>query len=194
MNIRSSKMSFLFTIAVMLTMLMQGCAAVDGAMYNPAVEPPLGAVWSVQNGTTIWGIQRALQGAVGSMIWYDPVKSNFAIMWPLKDQGLAFYLMNLKTMQFVTDTSVASDIIGKANLVNCKDAAGIIDVMKKHGWELISAERIGEVLATGGQSIIDAASTATTTLPTFTLMWSESVMSIDEMFEIIAPGYSGIDT
>jgi len=157
---RRSKL-FEFVILIVLMLLLQACAAVQG--YSPVIVP--GDVLPLATGSTLRGMQLAVNGGLETfrmtkdLILTDGsvVKNGLLMLaWPERGCGAwCFVLIDTSAKTFVSETTIASV---KGNLINGKDMTAIISYMRDQcGWRELAAAEItpavkAAIVASGGQS------------------------------------------
>lgn len=110
------------------------------------IPPEDGMVLSMQPGTTMFGIQQVLMNAPGTTILS---KSNMVILaWSVKDQGVAFVVIDTSTLRAIRDSAPFARILGlKGDLVNVKNAKELMEAFKSDGWKVITAAQLKTMLA-----------------------------------------------
>lgn len=112
------------TSVVILTfvLLLQGCAA----------APLPGQVEAIQPGSTLRGVQMAIQGAEGTAIYVKNAMTVF--VWPFQG-GFGFYATSSDPANPVT----LAHITGKGNYVAWNTMRDLTSSLVTHGWRLIAA-------------------------------------------------------
>lgn len=140
---------------LVLVMAMLACDTQNNAQSHAEASeemlaglpvPPVGDVWLASQGTTTYWVNQAFNGANFTQILTNGQGSYF-IMWnPSGANGVGFTLVN----EAGANGSVVIDWMkatgGKGNLVNFKDANGVITYMKDQGWKAIPAAEVPAAL------------------------------------------------
>lgn len=114
----------ILSIAILMTLLLQGCAA--------APAPLPGQIESIQMGSTVRGVQLAMQGAEGTAIY---VRNSWAVYtWPFQN-GWGFFLASTDPMR----PASYAVIDGRGNYVAWQTMREFTTFLEQHGWRPIAA-------------------------------------------------------
>lgn len=152
----NTNLSKLFSIALILSLILSGCAAVStgsGAAMNPQVVL-LGA------GETVQGLQRVMNGIPGTFVMIDATESVLMFAWP-KGENYAFCLLG-------RDGSLLTANATRAYTVQL--ALGMKSMIA-NGWRVIDRDQIPSFV---GRQVAAAvalmASEASSMMPTIILL------------------------
>lgn len=150
------KMYSNLVLMLLILSLLSGCV---GTSMAPS---QVGQVYSLQLGSTQWGIARAAQGAIDTFIMSDG-NGHYMFSWAVND-AWAFITCKYGSEQCITD-----DLLRKANLVNATTMSDFVSWLEEHGWKMISFSELPALI-----------SQAAAVMPTFIIVPSGSTWDLQQ--------------
>lgn len=135
-----------------------------GCVANPNV-PPEGAVYAIQNGTTLWVIKESIAGARDTRVF---MKEDMYMFFKSAGGG-GWYSVGIDTARNEFIQNLASAGI-KGQSMNANDVSKLVEYMKKGGWKEVGSGSIPMMI----RAAVDVASSwltlASASMPTFLIL------------------------
>lgn len=181
-----------FSLALILSLFLSSCAAVTSGHQVPAAVAD-GYAYALSSGATLKGIQMIMQGAyhtIAPMIYEK--ESMMVFVWPLYNDGIAVYMLDVKGAKQITDIAAMKDYLGltaKGNVVNWKTTSEFLNCIKSAGYKevtpitmaAVNRKAILDMLAATGMSQMSNA------LPTFVFTFTGTAWDSDDIYNLINP-------
>ncbi len=130
---------FGIVLVALLSLILSACGAV-----SPVQTPVNNDVWAIQTQTTLYYLQQAAAGKVGTYI-YQNLEGDLMFVWNMKDQGFGFTMMSARSSAPAVQEWLAATG-GQSNLVNTQTAKDLAGWLKDNGWKAIPASALNETV------------------------------------------------
>jgi hypothetical protein len=121
-----------FPFVIVFSMLFSGCAG--ASILDNQVIP-------AQLGTTLWMMKQAVQGGSTTMIM---AKDNLYLFMGAVEGGWVFSVIDAGKKAPVEEFS---KIVGSGNFANAKTMGDLASFLKEHGWKIVTASEIPQVIS-----------------------------------------------
>ncbi len=163
--------SLIFSMALVISLLLSGCAAAYTTGSPTVVVPPVtiepGQTIAIQAGHAQYGVDQALAMAPGTQILRSPEGTGLIFRWiSQSNPGVVYW------WAWNQDLDMLKMIKAGGNAANLETYQQLTAALKDRGWRVVTAEEIGRA---GLATLSTIASRALTT----------------SAFVILPPGYDG---
>jgi hypothetical protein len=128
-------------IAVLIFMALPFAANFLDLFHFQTAPPPMdGDVYLLQPGTTLYGINRAINGGTGTEMWklHGPYRDMVTFFWGIPNKGSGYVVLNMEGGNVAPLANFFKATEGKGNYVNIQTADQFRAYLKAGGWEKIS--------------------------------------------------------
>lgn len=155
---------------LVLAILLSGCASMQSAA--PALD---GQVLSLQLGSTVWGIQRAVLGKPDAYVFANEAKDAFAVVWNIKDAWGFFLIKN--TGSTVNDFKT---LFSGGNVTNVNTISNFTKFLINEGWMILGKDEMPELLVRMASAPAQALMQLASSFPTFLVLPVDAVYQLEE--------------